>query len=191
MHPSVLDFVKRVLTAEQVKGADVLEVGSYDVNGSVRPYVESLDPSSYLGVDAQSGPGVDRVVDCEQLTGSVQWSSWNIVISTEMLEHVGNWRNCMYQMVDAMTTPGLLLITTRSPGFGFHPFPEDHWRFTVDEMTVILEAIGLEVLTIQDDPGIGSPGVFALARKPIDWVVPSGVVEKWDQLAIPEGRFDV
>jgi SAM-dependent methyltransferase len=188
MHPSVLDWVKRVLTTEHVSGRDVLEVGSCDVNGSVRPYIESLSPRQYLGVDTGPGPSVDWVVDCEKLsTEIIGW--WDVVVSTEMLEHVRDWQTCMEQLVGMVKPGGLLLITTRSPGFGYHPFPEDHWRFTVDEMDDILTFIQLEVLTVEDDPGMGSPGVFALARNPIDRVIANHRA-MWDALAIPEGRFD-
>lgn len=164
MHPSVLDFVERTLTAEQVKGADVLEVGSYDVNGSVRPYLESLRPRRYLGVDASPGPSVDRIVDCERLTDEVA-GQWDVVVSTEMLEHVRDWKTCMSQLWKATKPGGLLLVTTRSPGFPYHPFPEDYWRYTVQDMRVIFDALGLEVIAIEEDHPVNSPGVFAIGRK--------------------------
>lgn len=186
--PYVIDFVKRELTADEVKGATVLEVGSFDVNGSVRPYIESLQPAGYLGVDAQPGPGVDRVVDCEDLVKEVGAEIWDIVISTEMLEHVRDWQTCMEQMTQATAPDGLLLITTRSPGFGFHPFPEDHWRFTVDEMTQILDALALSPVLVEDDLGWGCPGVFALAQKPINWELSDEYRERCP--VIPEGRFE-
>lgn len=177
MHPGVIDWVKRVLPTEQITGRDVLEVGSYDVNGSVRPYIESLQPRRYLGVDAERGPSVDRVVDCEKLTEQVA-GRWDVVIYTEMLEHVRNWRVCMEQLAAAMARQGLLLITTRSPGFPYHPFPEDHWRFTCDDMHGILEALGLDVLVVEDDPVC--LGVFALARKPGDWQPRTGALAALD-----------
>lgn len=185
----MLDFVQRVLKPEDVIRADVLEVGSYDVNGSVRPYIESCHPRTYLGVDAAPGPSVDRVVDCENLTGDVA-NQWDVVISTEMLEHVRDWQTCLEQMAQVTASEGLLLITTRSPGFPYHPFPEDHWRFTVDEMKQILVALEWDVITVEDDPGLGCPGVFALARKPFDRMPPNYHRSVWEQLAIPEGRFD-
>lgn len=182
MHPSVLDFVQRVLTADQVAGQGVLEVGSYDVNGSVRPYIESLRPKRYLGVDVELGPSVDRVVDCENLVAEVCADAWQVVISTEMLEHVRDWKTCIHQMFRVTAKGGLLLITTRSPGFPYHPFPEDHWRFTCDDMKQILCALGMEVLTIEDDPQC--EGVFALARKPADWIYRRATQQSWDELAV-------
>jgi SAM-dependent methyltransferase len=162
MHPTAMDFVTRTLTAEHVTGKLVLEVGSYDVNGSVRPHVESLGPARYLGVDASTGPRVDMVVDCEHLATEVGYAAWDLVITTEMLEHVRDWRACMFQLASVVKPGGFLLITTRSPGFPYHPFPEDHWRYTNDQMRAILTALGLEILTLDDDP---DPGVFALAQR--------------------------
>jgi hypothetical protein len=93
MHPSVPDFAERVLTPHRVAERSALEVGSYDVNGSVRPYVETLKPACYLRVDSQEGLRVDTVVNCEHLTHYVGYASWEVVITTEMLEHVRNWRS--------------------------------------------------------------------------------------------------
>lgn len=163
MHPSVLEWFQRTLTAEDVAAKRVLEVGSFDVNGSVRPHVESLRPSQYHGVDAAPGPRVDQVVNCEQLVQTVG-SGWDIVISTEMLEHVRDWRTCLLQMAEAVAPGGMLLITTRSPGFPYHPFPEDHWRYTPEFMGDVLETLDLKA-TVIPDPDPYSPGVFVLARK--------------------------
>jgi hypothetical protein len=171
MHPSVQDFVARVLTAEHIAGKSVLEVGSYDVNGSVRPYIESFGPKMYHGVDMAAGPRVDQVVDCEQLSVTVGYGAWDIVISTEMLEHVRDWRACMLQLSYVTKLGGLLLITTRSPGFPYHPFPEDHWRYTNDQMRAVLGALQFEILALEDDDK-ASPGVFALARRPFDEPLP-------------------
>jgi hypothetical protein len=166
VHESVLNFVELVLTAEDVAGKRVLEVGSYDVNGSVRPYIESLEPSQYLGVDASAGPRVDQVVDCMRLCDEVGYG-WDLVVSTEMLEHVRDWRGCMWQLASAVKPNGMLLVTTRSPGFKYHPYPEDHWRYTRVAMKEILDALHLEREALEDDPQ--APGVFVLARKGPQW----------------------
>jgi hypothetical protein len=39
----------------------ILDVGSYDVNGTLRPYAPA--GCRYLGVDQATGPGVDQVLD--------------------------------------------------------------------------------------------------------------------------------
>lgn len=179
MHPSVIDFVERVLPTEKIKGAKVLEVGAYDVNGSVRPFIEKHHPAMYVGVDRKRGPGVDLVADCEHLVKHMGGDAWDFVISCEMLEHVDNWRVCMRQMTWAVSPGGLLLVTTRSPGFPYHPFPVDNWRFTVNDMERIVEALRLQAVTIEEDKGPGSPGVFVLARKPFRLHVPGSLENIW------------
>ncbi len=167
MHPSVLEWVERTLKPIQVVNKRVIEVGSYDVNGSVRPFVESMHPAEYVGVDQSEGPGVDVVVNCEHLTDAMGYSAWHLVISTEMLEHVRDWRRCTEQLADAVAVGGLLLITTRSPGFPYHAYPEDHWRYTLNDMSMIYSALGMEKVVMEKDhPDF--PGVLTLARKVTD-----------------------
>ena len=50
------------LIHEEKKGTifDILEIGSYEVNGSLRKYFLN---SNYLGIDLIEGPGVDKVLD--------------------------------------------------------------------------------------------------------------------------------
>ena len=166
MNQAVQDFVARVLRPVDVAGKDVLEVGSLDVNGSVRPHVASLGPRIYLGVDSCPGPRVDRVVDCCGLVETLGIDTFDVVISTEMLEHVYDWRSAVWNMVHVLRRNGVLVLTTRSPGFGFHAFPEDHWRYTERDVLQIARAAGLQYPVVAVDP---DPGVFLLAYKPAWW----------------------
>lgn len=167
MHQSVLDFAAQVLTAELATDKMVLEVGSGIVNGSVRPLIEAFGPSAYVGVDSTEGPGVDLVADCERLSEHIEPFTWDLVLSTEMLEHVRDWRACIIELAKALAPGGTLLLTTRSPGFKYHPHPEDHWRYTLADMAAILSVLDLETITLEDDPG--AFGVLVLARRPADW----------------------
>jgi len=162
MHPSAMDFLRRALTEFEVTKKTVLEVGSYNVNGTPRTVVDKLGPKSYLGVDSQTGPCVDRVVSVNDLVKEFGEDRFDVVISTEMMEHVKEWRKAVMQL-KAVTKPGgLLVITTRSPGFPYHPYPEDHWRFTIDQFKKIFA--DMEIVTLESDiPTF--PGVFLKARK--------------------------
>lgn len=176
MHPSAYIFASRALAAEQVAGKRVVECGAYDYNGSVRDVYEAMGPASYTGTDVQPGPGVDLVCAAEKLPAELGENSADVVISTEMLEHAADWRGAVAGMTRILAPGGLLLLTTRGPGFPYHPHPEDHWRFTVDAVDGIAEACGLEVLHLEPDV-IDQPGVFLLARKP----------EGWDPVGMTEG----
>src|SRR5947208_10127189 len=118
-----VNFAKRVLTPNEVHGRHVLEVGSRDVNGSVRLYVESLEPASYLGVDIEGGSGVDEICRVENLADHYRPESFDVVVSTELLEHVKDWRAAVTNMKAVLKPMGTLLITTRSVGFKLHGYP--------------------------------------------------------------------
>jgi SAM-dependent methyltransferase len=169
VHPSAFLFATTALEDADVAGRRVVEVGSYNYNGSPRAVIEAMGPASYLGTDAQAGPGVDLVCPAEKLPAELGDDSADIVVSLEMLEHALDWRGAMAGMARVLAPGGLLLLTTRSPGFPNHPHPEDHWRFTTDHMDGIAEACGLEVFRLEPDPDPWQPGVFLLARKPSGW----------------------
>lgn len=158
-HASVLSFGERVITSGMVKGKRVLEVGSYDINGSLRPYVESLGPKEYVGTDIELGPKVDQVVPASELTKTFGPSSFDLVLCNEMLEHAEDWRAAVTQLKSV--TKDYLLVTTRSEPFPYHGFPADNWRYTTDHFRKIFA--DMEVLELEDDPEY--PGVFMLARK--------------------------
>lgn len=177
MHPSAMAFACSALTEADVRGKYVIEAGAYDVNGSVRPHVESLSPAKYIATDIRPGPGVDEVCSAEQLP--VYWSNADLVISTEMLEHAADWRAAVEGMIDVLKPGGVLVLTTRSAGFPLHGYPEDHWRFPVESMREILAAAALTVERCEPDPDPASPGVFAKARKPDGWSWPADTADRW------------
>lgn len=164
-HESVLDFVRQNISPADVAGREVLEVGSFDVNGSPRGIVEPMGPARYIGVDLAPGPGVDEVCDASTLELLFGANSFDVVLSTEMLEHALDWRGAVWAMKSVLRPGGLLLLTTRSPGFGYHN-PPDYWRFTVDDARAIFD--DLAELVVLDDPQV--PGVLVRARKPENFV---------------------
>lgn len=168
-HQSVLTWAASALTPNHITGLDVLEVGSYNVNGTVRPLIQRHAPKSYLGVDATPGPGVDLVLNVDALAGEFD-PVFGLVVSTEMLEHVRGWRTALANLIQVVAPGGVLAVTTRSPGFPYHPFPEDHWRYPPETMGKLLESAGMLLEAVHPDPE--APGVFAVARKPADWAAP-------------------
>jgi SAM-dependent methyltransferase len=160
-HASVLAFAERVLRPDDIRGRDVLEVGSYNVNGSVRAHVEAMVPTSYLGIDQQPGPGVDRVVPADDLLRTFGPESWDVVICTEVLEHVLDWRTVAKNLQGVLRFGGLLLITTRSKGFPYHPYPIDTWRYEIADMRAIFSDFEIDIL--ESDPE--APGVLMKAKR--------------------------
>ena len=143
-------------------GKRVLEVGSYDVNGSPRQLVHDLFvPRRYLGVDIRLGPGVDGILDASEV-GVHYPRYFDVVISTEMLEHAVDWRGAVTGMKQALVPGGSLFLSARGPGFGKHDHPHDYWRFTSRDMDRIFADMAR--LTVIEDWQF--PGVFVTARCP-------------------------
>ena len=162
---SCLDFVATNLSDAEITGRSVIEVGALDVNGSARSLVKALNPGSYLGVDMQAGPGVGEICPAEKLIEKFGENRFDIVLTTEMLEHVFDWRTVLHNLKGILKPGGLLLVTTRSIGFGYHAYPYDFWRYQVEDMKTLFD--DFQILNLVDDPL--SPGVFVKARKPANF----------------------
>jgi SAM-dependent methyltransferase len=164
-HSSCIEFGRIHLTQADVNQKSVIEVGSFDVNGSLRPLVRALEPAKYVGVDIQPGPGVDIVCDINDIVNRFGAESFDLAISTEVLEHVPDWRIAVMNLKRIVKPYGLLLITTRSLGFPYHGYPHDYWRYELNDIQDIFSDFEIKVL--QNDPEL--PGVFLKAQKPLDY----------------------
>lgn len=89
----------------------VLEVGSLDVNGSVRELFESCD---YTGIDVGPGPGVDVVVSGQDYDAPD--GSFDVVISAECMEHNPAWVATIENMIRLLRPDGLFVLTCAAPG---------------------------------------------------------------------------
>lgn len=156
MHDSVMTWAEAAVAAANVGHLATLEVGSCDVNGSVR----GLFTGQYVGVDIAPGPGVDDVYDGEWLP--FERETFDCVISTEMFEHARRFWITGKEMVRVLKRGGWLILSARGNGFGRHN-PPDRWRFMPGTLTEFFGDFGL-VCMEQDDPQV--PGVFILGRKP-------------------------
>lgn len=161
MTPACLAFGRRVLTPDRIAGARVLEVGARDVNGSFRPIAEALGPALYVGVDIAPGPGVDLICDAVELAARFGAASFDVVITTEMLEHVADWQAVAWNLVAVLRPGGWLILTTRAPGFARHDWPEDHWRYTAEDLRAIFG--DLEIVECTEDRD--DMGAFLLAQR--------------------------
>ena len=146
------------------KKTKVLEVGARNVNGTVRGELQQYS-GEWTGIDIMDGPGVDLLLDVTRITEYFPPQSFDVVISTEMLEHCRDWRKAILEMVRVLRPGGTLLLTTRSPGFEPHDYPADYWRFSPADMNGIFSPAG-EILLLKDDMTLGFPcGIGIIIRK--------------------------
>lgn len=158
--------MRSALRPADVAGKRVIEVGSLDVNGSVRPDIEALGPAAYVGIDMRPGPGVDVVCDAAELVDRFGEAAFDVVISTELLEHARDWRRVVSNFKRVARPGGLLLVSTRSYGVDFHRQPFDYWRYQREDFETIFSDMTVENLWL--DPT--DPGLMIKARKPEPFV---------------------
>jgi len=112
MHDEVRAWVEAC--AGPGEGLVVLELGSQDMNGTVR----GLWPDAeWIGVDIAAGPGVDIVADgCTYRHPTPV----DVVVSCEVLEHLETWPELVANAAANLRPGGLFVGTCAGPGRAPH-----------------------------------------------------------------------
>lgn len=116
-HQAQRDFIQLVAANlnRYFTGATVLEVGSLDVNGTVRDYFQDCD---YTGIDVAEGKHVDLV--CEAQYYDAPDASFDQVISCEAMEHNPYWAETFQNMIRLCRPGGLITMTCATIGRAEH-----------------------------------------------------------------------
>lgn len=122
MHPeSYAEMSRLVATYLRLdQRLHVLDVGSYDVNGTYRPLFDH-ENWLYAGADMQAGPNVDHV-----LTDPYRWSfadeAFDVVISGQTFEHTQFFWLTWKEMVRVLRRGGVIFLIAPSSGVE-HRYP--------------------------------------------------------------------
>ena len=141
-------------------GAMALDVGSLDVNGNNRWL---FDNSAVTGIDVVAGPNVDivwplgfadwwRFTSYTKLRNKQAVERYDVIVSTEALEHDIHWALTLLAATDALKVGGLLLLTCATTGRGEHgtrasrpedapglPWPDYYRNITEDDVRSVLD----------------------------------------------------
>lgn len=154
------DFVRQYM--DPTKEYKILDVGSYDVNGTYKPHFASNPKWSYIGCDIVEGPNVDFVIDAYDWQ-NVADESYDVVLSGQCLEHTKMPWKTVAEIARVCKKGGLVMMTAPW-SFHIHRYPIDCWRILPDGMRVLIEDIGkLETLHIENNIS----DCFGVARKPL------------------------
>lgn len=156
MQDDVYRWVDDVVGRHDLARRRTLEVGAYNVNGSI----DNLFYAAYWGVDIRPGPGVDQVADGEALP--FPDDAYEVTIATETLEHVLRPWRFVAEMVRVCAPGGHILLTTVGYSFPEHDVPHDYWRFGHGALESLLVDAGAEVLEVLDRL---PDHIYALGRK--------------------------
>jgi SAM-dependent methyltransferase len=146
MNDSVRDYVETAVKNHPVAGA-ILEVGSLDINGTVRDLFSDRDRfPAYLGVDMRPGPGVDQVMRANHL--DVETESVGCVVCCEMLEHDSRPWESVKEFARVLKAGGYLILTTCYIGKPRHDYPNDYWRFTPEGLNCLMDYAAFDPLRV-------------------------------------------
>lgn len=101
----------RIVFTQNFINKKVLEIGSMNVNGTVRIFFEQCQ---YIGVDLGHGDGVDLICDGAKLR--LPDNTFDTVISTECFEHNPNWVETFSNMIRMCKPGGLIMMTCATEG---------------------------------------------------------------------------
>jgi SAM-dependent methyltransferase len=116
-HPEQLEFIGMLKLAFPgfFCSGRALEVGSLDINGSIRGFFEG---GVYIGLDVDLGPGVDVV--CQGQEYDAPDGSFDTVISCEAMEHNPYWKETIANMIRVCRPGGLVVMTCATTGRAEH-----------------------------------------------------------------------
>lgn len=139
MHASAYEhsrkFVERYVLPNKREGLSVLEVGSLDVNGSVRDF--SPEGANWVGIDLESGPGVDIVVQTP-LEIPFPDNHFDFAVASSVFEHDSFFWVTLEEMARVVKDTGYIFITAPSNGV-VHRYPFDSYRFYPDAGNAFVE----------------------------------------------------
>lgn len=156
-------------------GATVVDLGCADA-----PYRDLFDPSvRHVGVDLPGNPVAD-VHLAEDGTVPMDDGAADLVLSTQVLEHVGDPARYLAECRRLLRPGGTLVLSTHGLMY-LHRDPTDYWRWTCDGLERIVREAGFDVVEVRGvlalpaaalqllQDGLGSR-VPRRLRRPYVWV---------------------
>lgn len=122
-HAAQLEFMSllRQEFPDRFQRQRVLEIGSLDINGSVRSTFSACD---YVGIDVAPGPGVDVVSQGQEYDAPD--AAFDTVVCCEVMEHNPHWVATMRNMVRLCKPGGMIIMTCATLGRKEHGTARTH-----------------------------------------------------------------
>jgi SAM-dependent methyltransferase len=157
----------RRLSGELNVGVDgrVLDYGCAD-----KPYRSFFaDGVDYVGADLPGNPHADVIINPDGGVG-VPDKSFDAVMSTQVLEHVGDPAAYLAECLRVLRPGGLMLLSTHGM-MVYHPDPVDLWRWTEAGLRTAVERAGFDVIHTEGVMGLAAVGLQFLQDATI-WRLP-------------------
>jgi len=150
VHLSSLEHVERLVAKylDSQPALTILDIGSYDVNGSYKPFFTRPN-WAYVGVDLAPGPNVDVALTSPYRLPFSSHSA-DVIVSGQAFEHIEFFWLTWLEMARVLRPGGLIFLLAPSRGYE-HRHPQDCWRFYPDSYHALARYGGLELLEVQTD----------------------------------------
>lgn len=150
MHQSSLEHIQNLVRQHLDRHASltVMDIGSYDVNGSYKQFFDAPD-WTYKGVDLAAGPNVDVVLSSPYRL-PFQSHSVDVIVSGQAFEHIEFFWLTWLEMTRILKPGGLIFLVAPSRG-PEHRYPQDCWRFYPDGYRALASFGGLELVSANTD----------------------------------------
>lgn len=115
---------------------DILDVGC-----GWKPFYPFLKPfaRSYTGIDIIDNSVVDKVCSAEHI--DLKDESADVVLCLSVMEHVDDPNQVARELFRVLRPNGVVFASTHGC-FPWHPFPQDHWRWTQTGLLLQFEKHG-------------------------------------------------
>ncbi len=150
-HPEQVEFIKSCLIRfrnEFKNSKNILEIGSQNINGSIRDYFEGAKFKNWVGLDLGKGKDVDYVIPGELIQLPNGWA--DIAFSTECFEHAENWQDILLNIIRITHQNSFVILTFAGIGRATHgtidsnidssPFTTSYYKnISIEEFSKSLE----------------------------------------------------
>lgn len=136
-------FVENYVKKE---GAKVLDVGSYDVNGSYKKLFDGMN-IQYVGLDIEAGPNVDVVMESPYSWDNLKDNEYDYIISGQAFEHIEYPWLTIKEIYKKLKKGGVVCIIAPNSA-PEHKYPFDCYRYYADGFRALANWAGLTVLDV-------------------------------------------
>lgn len=111
------------------------------------PYRSFFPNAQYHRADFQGSEDIDFAIDKNSKLKEIKKNSYDLVLSTQVLEHVNCPKKYLYEAKRILKKGGRLILSTHGV-FYDHPCPFDFWRWTADGLKKEISDSGFKIFKI-------------------------------------------